>query len=730
MPIYTPKTDYSALKNAISYQADAAQAGHRITQQGIDMNRMALQDKSLDLQENKMNFDYGMMWYDAALDAAKLGVQTYDHFKKKAVQAELATAKTTALDAAAKFDELITESILNGGTKATQNADGMWDITPDQSLIQWRTEQMEAIAASSDSKEVKQWRMQALSETYASGQKKILSGILNQTQATIDDQYGVSLSKALENDAQTGTYDMGIAVIGSRSDFTDQQKQVAFANYQKSVDKRFQTSQVSKIAFTEGLDKATEYAYSLKGFTPEEIQGFVTTATKTDSQVTAAIATNASSIMSNGLNAGASPSELYKAVEDRVDGMPEDRRQTAIDTARATHTAWATKQGYALANIDLESVDVEYLTKQKASITQKDGSIYKSVFSGLDQTAATFGAMYDKRIDELKKLEATTLTNLSKEQVKENKTIADATLALLKNGDISPTLAMQAVQGLDTGKTDSNEDDLYQMEMLTKINDEIVPERYKPLTTKFLSEMESLKFGIKVDSKKGMTAEQTSQIAEARDFANTAIANIFMNTAANEMNPNEVAEQLGMIKNTFISKSVAALESGEVVDRWRLINDPKAIDDALDKNHQFGGLSTVAITMDRNGSIQWADKDQKATYDAVADSIANELRSMGIQVTSESSPLMVNRVPKPVPTFRAKLEGERATLQEEFMGIEKGGEVEQWVTVNKNDVFTSTDGKSWYQWKSIPTKEKFKTETAVDRYFNQFRTPNRGTGAW
>ena len=715
MPIYTPKTDYSALKNAISYQADAAQAGHRITQQGIDMNRMALQDKSLDLQENKMNFDYGMMWYDAALDAAKLGVQTYDHFKKKAVQAELATAKTTADDAAVQFYEIIEESSLNRGSKAVQGEDGKWDIQPDPAIGQWYVDQMDAIAASSDSKEVKQWRMQALSETYRTGMKALYSSVLNQTQATIDDQYGVSLSKALENDAQTGSYEMGIAVIGSRSDFTDQQKQVAFANYQKSVDKRFQTSQVSKIAFTEGLDKATEYAYSLKGFTPEEIQGFVTTATKTDSQVTAAIATNASSIMSNGLNAGASPSELYKAVEDRVDGMPEDRRQTAIDTARATHTAWATKQGYALANIDLESVDVEYLTKQKASITQKNGSIYKSVFSGLDQTAATFGAMYDKRIDELKKLSATTLTNLSKEQVKENKTIADATLALLKNGDISPTLAMQAVQGLNTGNTDSNEDDLYQMEMLTKINDEIVPERYKPLTTKFLSEMESLKFGLKIDSKKGMTAEQTTQIAEARDFANTAIANIFMNTAANEISPNEVAEQLGMIKNTFISKSVAALESGEVVDRWRLINDPKAIDDALDKNHQFGGLSTVAITMDRNGSIQWADKDQKATYDAVADSIANELRSMGIQVTSESSPLMVNRVPKPVPTFRAKLEG---------------GDAEQWVTVNKGDVFTSTDGKSWYPWKSIPTKEKFKTETAVDRYFNQFRTPNSGTRAW
>ena len=42
MPIYTPKTDYSALKNAISYQADAAQAGHRITQQGIDKNRMEI----------------------------------------------------------------------------------------------------------------------------------------------------------------------------------------------------------------------------------------------------------------------------------------------------------------------------------------------------------------------------------------------------------------------------------------------------------------------------------------------------------------------------------------------------------------------------------------------------------------------------------------------------------------------------------------------------------------
>ena len=128
-----------------------------------------------------------------------------------------------------------------------------------------------------------------------------------------------------------------------------------------------------------------------------------------------------------------------------------------------------------------------------------------------------------------------------------------------------------------------------------------------------------------------------------------------MNTAANEMNPNEVAEQLGMIKNTFISKSVAALESGEVVDRWSLINDPKAIDDALDKNHQFGG---PFHRRHHHGPERChpvgRTRNQKATYDAVADSIANELRNMGIQVTSESSPLMVNRVPKPVPNLQGE----------------------------------------------------------------------------
>jgi hypothetical protein len=715
MAIYTPGIDYSATANAIARENNVKQIGHSIDQQNLNTLALKRQGQSLDLQQRELDVQRDMLAGNIITQITGQAMSLGTTLKAKAQQAEMATAKTSAVDAAAQFREMIAESILNGGTKAVQGADGVWDIQMDPGLEQWRTSQMEAIAASSDSKEVKQWRMQTLSDTYASGQSQVISGILNQTQATIEQQYDLNLASALQTDAKTGSYEMGAAVISGRSDYSDLQKQVAFASYQKSVDKRFQTTQVSNLAFTEGIDKATEYAYGLKGFSPEEIQGFVATAARTDQQVTAAIATSAASVMSKGLEAGASPAELYKAVEDRVDGMPEDRRQAAIETAKATHIAWATKQGYALANADLQSVDAGYLTRQRDSITKKGGPLHQSIFDGLDQTAATFGAMYDRRIDELNRLEKTQLENLSKAQIKENKTILDASLAMLKNGDISPAMAMQAVRGLNANATESDEDDLYQMEMLTKINDEIVPERYKPLTTKFLSEMESLKIGLTDDSKKGMTAEQTIQIAEARDYANTAIANIFMNTAANEITPKEVADQLGMIKSTFIAKSVKALESGEVVDKLRLVNDPDATDDALDKLHQFGGLPVIAVQMDKDGAIQWSNPEYKATYDAVAGQIANELQNLGIQVTSESSPLMVNRVPKPIPTFRAMLEG---------------GEAEQWVTVNKGDVFTSTDGKSWYKWKTIDTKAKFKTETPVDKFFDQFRTKQSGTRAW
>lgn len=728
MAIYTPGIDYSATANAIARENNVKQIGHSIDQQNLNTQALKRQGQSLDLQQRSLDVQGDMLVGNIITQISGQAMQLGTTLKAKAQQAEMATAKTSAVDAANQFREMIAESILNGGTKAVQGADGVWDIQMDQGLEQWRAGQLEAIASSSDSKEVKQWRMQALNDTYASGQSQVISGILNKTQATIEQQYDLNLASALQTDSQSGSYDMGAAVISSRSDFSDLQKQVAFASYQKSVDKRFQTTQVSNLAFTEGIEKATEYAYNLKGFSPEEIQGFVATATKTDQQVTAAIATSTASIMSKGLEAGASPAELYKAVEDRVDGMPEDRRQAAIDTAKATHTAWATKQGYALANADLQSVDAAYLTKQRDSITKKGGALHQSIFDGLDQTAATFGAMYDKRIDELNRLEKTQLENLSKAQIKENKTILDASLAMLKNGDISPTMAMQAVRGLNAQATESNEDDLYQMEMLTKINDEIVPERYKPLTTKFLSEMESLKFGMKVDNKKGLTEEQTSQIAEARDYANTAVANIFMNTAANEITPKEVADQLGIIKSTFIAKSVKSLESGEVVDRWSLFNDKDATDDALAKNHEFGGLATIAVQMDQSGNIQWSNPDQKATYDAVAGQLANELKTLGIQVTSESSPLVINGVPKPVPIFKAKLGIN--DLYAEFMGTKKDDRPEQWVTVNKGDVFTSTDGKTWYQWKTIDTKAKFKTETAVDRYFNQFRTTQSGTRAW
>ena len=61
----------------------------------------------------------------------------------------------------------------------------------------------------------------------------------------------------------------------------------------------------------------------------------------------------------------------------------------------------------------------------------------------------------------------------------------DATFESMKAGTISPATAMQAVSGLSGNTPGEYDDDLYEMKLLDKIKDNIVPDAYKPSVTKF-----------------------------------------------------------------------------------------------------------------------------------------------------------------------------------------------------------------------------------------------------
>lgn len=714
MAIYAPTVDYSATANAISTKRNTIQAGIATESQKLKQNSLTIAGKQLDLNDANIKLQKWQLATDTVFKAAEIGIGIWDAAKAKTEQAQFDTAKNSAIDQGLQFSELVTESILNGRTKVVQDADGQWDVQMDKGLTDWHSAQLKAINDSSDSKAVKAWRTQTLNQTYSSGQSQILSGVLKQSQETIGQQYDLGISKAAEVDIANGNYEMGTSLINSHSGFSPMQREVQLGTYQKFVDTNIEKRNVSTLAATEGLGVATEYAYSLgaKGYSEDEIQKFVATASVTDKQLTTGLVESATSFMQSGLEAGKGPKELYDQLESKLESVPKERAQTAKDAAKDAHIAWATSKGYEMWNEDSESVDIAHLKKQRDSIIKKDGEANLTIFAGLDKTQETFASFYNKRIAAIEKEVGTYDKNLTTAQIKENKQFLDATFESVKAGTISPATAIQAVSGLSGNTPGEYEDDLYEMKLINKIKDNIVPDAYKPLATKFMAEMESLRFGIisKKDIKKGksLTIQQTEQIAHARSFANEAIASLFMGTAANDMSMDKFTSTLAEIKQTFIGKSLSALNSAEVVDKWRPFNDPAALDDALAKNQQFGSLEASPVILAQSGQMHWAKPEMKATYDAIGDELAQQFKSqMGIDLTSERSPLKIDGKAYPTPIFQGKA---------------PGWENSYYFAVDQGDIFASSDGKTWQYWNSFDTVAKFKETTPVNEFFNQFRT--------
>jgi len=719
MAIYAPTVDYSATANAISTKRNTIQAGIATESQKLKQGSLDIAGKQLDINDNNLKLQKAELYINSTLDAVKVGMGIWDAAKAKTEQAQFDTAKNSAIDQGLQFSELITESILNGRTKVVQDADGQWDVQMDKGLTDWHSAQLKAINDSSDSKAVKAWRTQTLNQTYSSGQSQILSGVLKQTQETIGQQYDLGISKAAEVDIANGNYEMGTSLINSHSGFSPMQREVQLGAYQKFVDTNVEKRNVSTLAATQGLGVATEYAYALgeKGYSEDEIQKFVATASVTDKQLTIGLVESATSFMQSGLESGKGPKELYDQLESKLESVPKERAQTVKDAAKNAHIAWATSKGYEMWTADMDSVNLTYLKKQRDSIIKEDGEANLTIFAGLDKTQEVFASFYGKRIAAIEKEMGAYNKNQTTAQIKENKQFMDATFESMKAGTISPATAMQAVSGLSGNTPGEYEDDLYEMKLLDKIKDNIVPEAYKPSVTKFLSEMEGLKFNVvsknDIKNKKELTPEQSEQLVQARMFANEAIATLFMGTAANNMTMDQFTKSLTEIKQTFVGKSISALESGTVEDKWRLFNDPTSLDDALDKNQQFGSMESSPVILGQNGQIQWAKPEMNATYDAIADEMAQQFKiQLGIDLTSERSPLKIDGKAYPTPIFQ---------------GTAPGWKNSYYFAVDQEDIFSSLDGKTWQYWNSFDTVAKFKETTPVNEFFNQFRTESAQT---
>ena len=659
-----------------------------------------LQSKQIKQQQDHNKIQTIIQIGEIILDATSLGVTAAQDFQKITEAGQLEKAKTNVLDTTTQFNKMMLESQLNGGTQVIQNEDGSLAIQMDQSLVDWQQQQISAINESKDMKSVKAWKTQALQTAFADGQKTLMENAANISYKAIQDNYSQNLITAAQSDIKSGTYENGASLIASRSDLSKLQKQTQFAEYKHSVDVGIAEQGISTIAAAQGLGKATDAAYALEGFSVEEIQAFVSTAAKTDEQLTDAATSSTAGLMQSGLESGKPPSALWAQIENATKDMPEERRNAAIDAAKKEQVIFATGKAASLWNADRNS-DLATLKAQRKSI--ESGNLSIQTFEGVPEVKKATLSWYDNRIDELEKAGVTVATKEQAERVKLNKAIADGLFQSLKNGDISGSEAITAVSNLSVNTTESFDDDLHSMDLINRIKDEIVPENFKPAATKFISEMEKLNYGIETGKNGSLSSEQTAQIGQARLWVNQSIANLFMATPANQMTNQQFSDSLSEIKQTFVGKNLDILESGNIVDRV----NAEPIDDALNKNQAFGDMGNSPVIMDTSGQIQWANADMQKTYDAVAGQFQNELRSQyGINITSAPSPLMIDGEPYPTPIVQGETEGGPKA----------------WFAIDKDEIFTSTDGKSWEKFGSLKTKTKFKTDTKVNQFFDQFRS--------
>ncbi len=447
------------------------------------------------------------------------------------------------------------------------------------------------------------------------------------------------------------------------------------------------------------ISQLMQYEKDLSPFNQDEVDALRKSAKArvlgNDKELTQAAEVGASKAMADGLAAEKNPSTLWTKIKADTAGMPATRAKAALDAAKAVQEKWATEKGYELWQVD-KDLDLVDLRKQRDDIAE--GYLSLTVFDGVPEVQNTFTKMYDAQIKVLE----TKYKGLNDAQIKTSKAMQDLALAGWESGALSGKDAIAGMFELARG-TEGIEDDVYAIELSNKMVNKL-PAKFKDAGSNALKGLESFHFGLPMTDKgKLKDPEDATRETMYRQWALGAMADLFMDVAGQDMNAIEFGEKLEEIKQVFISSNLQALESGEVVDKWRLFKDPTATDDALFKLDSFGEIKPVYADNDDN--YEWVSPQIKKTYQAVSGQLSNELGDHGITVTSEVTPLNIGAEIYPVPVFQGMKDGKIA-----------------YYTFNRDEIFTSTNALDWSVYKKIKTRAKFSKGTSfIDKFFDEYR---------
>jgi hypothetical protein len=671
MAIYAPSIDYSSTANAITNKYNAKRM-----EIGVDYGKLSLQSdqlskKSLDLQQKQIDLNRQNMWMDFALGAAQIGAQAWQAARDKTEQSQLDGAKNNIFDISQELTDIIVDDYKHKRTVITTGEDGKAKVDWNPDMQSWYEGKIAEIDNSKDMDSVKAYRKNALNSLMEGATTQLLTVAMNDADAVSEAQYQQGLTKAMQSDMANGGTDMGRSIIYARDGLSKAMKDVQFAAYEETLGYNRSKETVLRTARLEGMTKATELAHSLVGqygIMEEDAQAFIASAAKGDAQVKSTLVSDAMTMFTSGLEQGLSPAELYSQLDDTTKGIPEDRKQAMQEAAKASHITWATEQGATMWMNDSNSVDIEYLKEQRDSITKKDGTIYNSIYKGLDDMAQSQGTLYDKKIAALEK----TFADADKEQVKMNKVVVDGIKSRLQAGEMSGYEAAEMLNSIGAN-TKGIEDDFYASELAGELKDLVVPSEYKKIAEKTLDAMDKNNWGY--DLKKD---EQNPRAAAARTNAWGAIVSLFMATPAKDITADAFSKELDRIVSGYTAETIDAIREVKI--------DSK--DTSEDMFQGVQKLSTIeenadTVYYDTNGKVVWSDPAVEEVFDQVAGQMKNELTNLdiGLLVNTPAVPLTVDGETLPVPMYVLPGEDGRAHLY----------------TVNRENILHSNNGGQTFE---------------------------------
>lgn len=701
-----PTIDYSATKRALSEKAQLQSLSHlgseiENTSSRLDLSKKSLElkkdsqelskktlglnKKSLDLNKQSLEIEKkhlpvqtGLSIASSVLDFAKTAVSVGNQIYKQN-QADLVAAKTTDLNTEAAIK--ITEAANGTGNEIIEDDAGNFvDLNLDPALTKWFDDQVTAIENDKSlGKAAKQTMISNINQLRNTSKLQVYNQYINNKVTALEDVETDLLKKAVmtdvnaspENRATYGDYAAADQYIQNNKNWSAAQKQAKTIEAHSAIDLGRAKNAVQQVAITQGYDKAVELARSIQGehgwaADSTEYKSLLSIAQVENANETLRLTNAASSAMTNGLNSMAQdptikPEDIYKQIEDSMEGQPQDRIDSALAAAKNAHISWATgTTSSLLANVTTQSRD-ELLLEQATLEEMNENGYFsggaESVYTNAQKTIQT----YIKAWDDYYGSAETASTKELAAKVSNIKAGADVIASYVSNGTISPESAVIQMEGLlsEYNVDGSYEDDLYIQKMIKTVEDNIVPAEYKDIVDNWMDNFTvqvANTMGYPVNNKvtsvdgmlSGLTAAQRASVDTAVKQAYAGVLSVFRQTASSKMSPQMVNEKLQSVSEIFTADVFSALGGG--------VKDANFFTDSNVTRtlNAFAEHQDIVYYDSKTGTVKWLNDDFEKSYNEISDWCAQDLEAKGIVLEGMPKLYTDENGIHPFPVFTTK----------------------------------------------------------------------------